>query len=406
MGAAVPKGKIGRVISLDAYRGIVMLLLVSGSYTLFREGFSLAQVASKMVDNETWQLLGRQFSHSPWRGCTFWDLIMPAFIFMTGVSLSYSFARRQRERQDYRLMVFHAAYRTAVLVGFGAVGSIFLGNFVMMKWPKHINVDFSTVLTQIGLAGLFAFFLAGKRLGTQLMVSVVILVGYWLAFALYPAPHLDLAGMITSPQQVGRFDGFYSHWNKDENLAADFDRWLLNSLPRTDPYLNSTTGMQTLNFVPTIATVIFGLAVGDFLRREDIVQRKSAVLAMVGAGALGVGVGLDAWICPLVKSLWTPSWAVYSSGWVLLFLAAFYWLIDERGCRSWAIPFVVVGANSLFAYGIALFGDYWIYKVWEKVLGRAFFAGIYGPLWKSMLLVISVWVACGALYQRGVFVRV
>ena len=388
-----------RLSSLDACRGFAMLLLASGSYTLFREGFGLQEVASHFPENEIWRFVGTQFSHSAWRGITVWDLVMPLFIFMVGVAMSYSYAKRKRQGQAFRQMAAHAAYRAAVFIVLGSIGFIVLGNLVMMRLPNHLNIDFSNVLPQIGLAYFFAFLLVGRSVRLQLGVSLGILFIYWLAFALYPSDSIG-------PPKSDQFGGFYAHWNRGANVAVDVDRWLLNALPRTDPYVAHAAGMQTLNFIPTISTIIFGVMAGDYLRRAVNAPRTARFLVGVGIGAVIVGLAMDATVCPLVKALWTPSWAILSSGCALMILAWFYWIVDGKGYRRWAFPFIVVGANSLVAYSLANLADYWVFKAWERVVGKTLFVDPYGPVWKSLGLVVFVWFACFALYRREMFVRI
>src|SRR5690348_5430943 len=72
-----------RLVSLDAYRGFIMLAMASG-------GFGFAQVARQLPGDALWQFLGFQFDHVTWEGGSFWDLIQPSFMFMVGVALPYS----------------------------------------------------------------------------------------------------------------------------------------------------------------------------------------------------------------------------------------------------------------------------------------------------------------------------
>ena len=72
-----------RLMSLDAYRGFIMLVMASG-------GFGFAKVAETIDEGSRWtglwNVLGYQFSHVAWTGCSFWDLIQPSFMFMVGVA--------------------------------------------------------------------------------------------------------------------------------------------------------------------------------------------------------------------------------------------------------------------------------------------------------------------------------
>src|SRR5262249_46330309 len=139
------------------------------------------------------------------------------------------------------------------------------------------------------------------------------------------------------------YQGFFAHWNKNANFAADVDVVLLNFFPRPEPFHFNRGGYETLNFIPSMATMIFGLMPGAWLRTSRSTGAKFLGLVIAGTLCLAVGALADQYFCPSVKRIWTPSWAVFSTGWTLWMLAAFYWLIDIRGCRAWAFPFVVVG---------------------------------------------------------------
>src|SRR5437764_11257296 len=67
--AAAPK--VERLMSLDAYRGFVMLLMISS-------GFGIVEVSRTFADSGWWRFLAYETDHAPWRGCTLWDLIQPS----------------------------------------------------------------------------------------------------------------------------------------------------------------------------------------------------------------------------------------------------------------------------------------------------------------------------------------
>jgi heparan-alpha-glucosaminide N-acetyltransferase len=330
---------------------------------------------------------------------------MPSFVFMAGVAMPYSYAAGLARGESYASLALHALYRSLVLILLGSVGFLFLGNWIMLKWPAHINVQFQTILPQLGLAYAPAFLLLGRSARAQLAAAAVILVAWWLAFALYPlpGPGFDYA----SVGAVGeRFTGFFAHWNKNTNPAADFDRWFLNLIPRSEPFRFDKSGLTTLAFVPTLATVIFGMRTGEFLRAPGEPASKVKALLIAALACLAGGIALRFTVCPMVKSLWTPSWAVYSTGWVLLMLAAFFWLIEVRGWRRASLALAVVGMNAIAVYCMANLFDYWILKVWERSLGDYLFGGAYAPIWKSLAIVVTLWVASVALYRRRIFFRI
>ena len=100
--------------------------------------------------------------------------------------------------------------------------------------------------------------------------------------------------------------------------------------------------------------MVFGLVTGRRLLSPGTPQGKVVRLVVAGAVALAVGWVLGLWVCPIVKRIWTPSWAVFSTGWTLWMLGGFYWVIDVQGWkRWWAFPLLVVGANSIAMYLMA-----------------------------------------------------
>src|SRR4051794_37111090 len=93
-----------RLLSLDAYRGFIMLLLVS-------EGFGFAALKS----HPQWAWLAAQVDHAPWEGCTFWDLIQPAFTFMVGVAMPFALARRTAQGANTLALFRHVLWRAFLL---------------------------------------------------------------------------------------------------------------------------------------------------------------------------------------------------------------------------------------------------------------------------------------------------
>ena len=394
-----------RLVSLDAWRGFIMLVLVSGTYTDFTEGFGFAQVARSLPDSATWRFLAAQFSHAPWSGCTFWDLVMPSFVFMVGVAMPYSYAAGLAHGESRGNLALHAVYRALVLILLGTIGFLFLGNWLMLKWPTQINVQFQTVLPQIALAYVPVFLLLGRKASVRLFAALAVLAAWWLAFVLYPLPAagFDYArvGGMSEP-----YTGFFAHWNKNVNPASAFDHWFLNLFPRTDPFEYNRYGLTTLAFIPTMATMIFGLMAGELLRGAGDPAWKLRRLVTAGLACLVLGIAMGFTVSPIVKSVWTPSWAIYSTGWVLLMLAAFFWVIDVKGFRKWPLPLVAVGMNAIAVYCAANLFDYWIFKVWEKSLGGVLFGGVYAPLWKSLAMVLTLWAASAVLYRLRIFIRI
>lgn len=398
----------GRLVSLDAYRGFVMLAMASG-------GLGLAALAVNRSPGPLLEILAYQTDHTLWRGCSFWDLIQPSFMFIVGVALPFADARRAALGQPWRSRFVHALIRSAILV--------FLGVFLASNWSKRTNFLFTNVLAQIGLGYPVVFLLHDKRPRTILAAVLAILIGYWALFALYPRP--DAAPVLddVGSQKSISLDGFASHWSKHTNAAAAFDRWFLNRFPRPDgePFVINKGGYQTLNFIPSIATMLIGVLAGQWLRSPRAPKAKVLNLALAGVVCLIVGSLLDETLCPIIKRIWTPSWVIFSSAWTLWLLAAFYWIIDIKGWRAWAFPFVVVGLNSIAMYMMAqlikpwvgrtivthvgtLFG--WLHDRFGLDLSPEVFTGRYAEVYQSASVLLVLWLFCYWMYRRRIFVRI
>jgi len=281
---------------------------------------------------------------------------------------------------------------------------------------------FEDVLSQIGLGYTFAYLLAGTRPRTQMVVAALLLVGYWLAFALYPLPPpgFDYA-KVGVPPDWPHLQGFAAHWDKNTNLSAAFDQWFLNLFPRERPFVYNGGGYLTLSFIPSLATMVLGLLAGGLLRSGQPARRQFYTL--LGAGLLGILAGSTlGWmgICPVVKRIWTPSWTLFSAGWASLLLAAFYALIDMRRRRlpnkqseerppRWAFPLVVVGMNSIAMYCLAHLESGFIADTLKTHLGQHWaerVSPVCAPIIEQSAILFVLWLACLWMYRRKLFLRI
>ena len=392
-----------RLVSLDAYRGFVMLLMASGGLGI---AASAAKVSNDSAWKPFWQFLSHQVEHVEWTGCVLWDLIQPSFMFIVGVALPFSLAKRRSQGQSFEWMLFHAAWRSLLLIA--------LGIFLRSTRSTQTNFTFEDVLTQIGLGYTVLFLLAWTRPWAQLTAAAVILIGYWIAFAVYPlpGPHFDFltVGVTAKWHAAHGLTGFAQHWDKNTNFAANFDRWFLNLFPRKEPFIYNTGGYLTLSFIPSLATMIFGLTAGELLRTNQPDRKKFWILIACGLAGLVLGTFFHlTGINPIVKRIWTPSWTIYAAGWTCLLLAFFFAVIDWAGHSDWAFPVVVVGMNSIAMYVMAdsPFKGF----VRDSIhihFGRGIFdwAGMYQPIVEASVLLFILWLICLWMYRRKVFLRI
>jgi len=390
---AVPQ----RLVSMDAYRGFVMFLMMA-------EVLRLAEVASRVPGSALWGFLAFHQTHAPWAGCSLHDLIQPSFSFLVGVALPFSIASRAARGQTRGRMTAHAFWRAFLLVA--------LGIFLRSIGHEHTRFTFEDTLTQIGL-GYGALFLLGFRPSRDAWIAFgLILAGYWAAFALYPLPGPGFDWSLTgvTPDWAHNYQGFAAHWNKNTNLAWAFDRWFLNLFPPDGWFRFNGGGYATLSFIPTLGTMILGLVAGRVIRSERAGWAK--VRWFVVAGLIGVASGwvLDATgVCPSVKRIWTPSWTLFSGGWCFLLLAGFYAAIDLAGRpRPWSW-LVVIGSNSIAAYLIAHLFEGFLHKALVTHLGAGTF-GAFGEAYEPFLVGASVlfayWVILYWMYKRKIFLKI
>src|SRR4249920_3964697 len=98
-----PSNDPSRLASLDAFRGFIMLAMASGGFGLSK----IAKSESEAATSGFWPVLAYQFDHVAWTGCGFWDLIQPAFMFMVGVAMPFSYSRRSAEGQSGAVQFAH-----------------------------------------------------------------------------------------------------------------------------------------------------------------------------------------------------------------------------------------------------------------------------------------------------------
>lgn len=371
-------GSGGRLESLDAFRGIT--------------------VAAMLVVNNpgTWSAIHPPLRHASWHGWTPTDLIFPFFLFIVGVALSLSFAKLRARGMARRELLAKAARRATILVLLGLVLHAF-------PW---VGTDLSGlrlpgVLQRIGVAYLGAAVIvlfAGTR-GRIASLSVLLL-GYWALLELVPVPGIG-PGVLEPGRDLGAW--------LDRRVFGSDHLW---SQSRTwDP-----EGL--LSTLPAVGSVLLGVIAGDWLRGARTTRATAAGLLAGGTGAVVIGL-LWSLVFPINKPLWTSSYAVFTAGMATLALAGCWLLIDVKGRRAWARPFVVFGVNALAAFFLS--------SLTARILGMApapgsaegslkgwihqtLFASWLPPVDASLafaLAYVAVWMAVmWGLYRKGIVLKV
>ena len=389
---------VSRVASVDAYRGFVMLLMMG-------EVLSFSTVSQALPDNGFWQGMNFQQSHVAWTWLSLHDMIQPSFTFLVGVVLPFSIARRKNKGGGFGSLLKHTIKRSLIL--------IFLGIFLRSMYSTQTYFTFEDTLSQIGLGYTFLVLLGFYSPRVQVISLVVILVGYWLVFALYPLPgngfDYDAAGV--TPDWEHNLNGFAAHWNKNTNLAWAFDKWFLNLFPRETAFTNNEGGYSTLSFIPTLGTMLIGLLAGNMLHSAKLPKEKLQFFIKMGVLLIAIGILLHVTgINPIVKRIWTPAWTIFSGGICFLFLAYFYGIIDMAGKKKWSFFLMVIGANSIAAYVLAdggmrsfIHGSLYIHlgKNFDKLFGVPYAALVSGGITLLILWLILYW-----MYKKKIFIKI
>ncbi len=399
-----------RLLSLDTYRGLVLVLLLLESVK-----YGWQHDLFKAHPSWLTQLIDFHASHVPWGGCSMWDLIQPSFMFMVGVSMAYSYGKRLKLGDSFGSMFRHAVIRALIL--------ILMGVFLRTTYTAQTNWTFEDVITQMGLGYVFLFLLWKKSVKIQFITLGAILIGYWMLFAFWPVQSAIPDPAWDDPQKHV-FTGFFAHWNINANPGHYFDQWFLNLFPRESSFEQHDEGYNTLSFIPSLGIMIMGLMTGECLRSSGSDHQKFRNLAIFGAVGVATGLILHfVGVCPLVKKAWTPGFTLFSGGWCLLILAALFYLVDVRKRQKWTFPFVVCGMNSIALYCMIwlavgsfpilgtedLFEVHIVDATLQKHLGENY-AGFLGagfePLLKNLANGVILWLVCFWMYRRKIFLRI
>lgn len=387
-----------RVASIDVYRGFVMLLMMG-------EILSFSKVSEALPDSSFWCFLAFNQTHVEWIGLSLHDMIQPSFTFLVGVVLPFSIAVRRQRGASQSSILLHSIRRSLIL--------IFLGIFLRSIYSSQTNFTFEDTLTQIGLGYSLLVVLGFCSQKIQLVAFVVLLVGYWGLFALYPLPaaSFDYAAAGVTTEWPHNLNGFAAHWNKNTNLAWAFDKWFLNLFPRENVFLHNGGGYATLSFIPTLCTMLLGLMAGNKLHSNRTNREKWMFFLVTGICLIVIGLVIHfTGVNPIVKRIWTPAWTIFSGGICFLMLTFFYLVVDVKGYKRWSFFLRVIGANSIAAYCIADGGIMsFIRKSLYIHLGQTydrFFGAPYASLLSGGLTLLVVWLILNWMYREKIFIKI
>jgi predicted acyltransferase len=320
-----PASGSSRLMSLDAFRG--------------------ATIAAMMLVNNpgSWKDVYPPLLHAEWHGWTFTDIVFPFFLWIVGVAIPLSFARRLDQGQDRVQLFSHVVRRSVVLFGLGLFLSLFgylidgsISEKGLLAWLQHVaaNLRIPGVLQRIAVCYLIASAIClGTRMRGQLLWTGGLLAAYWLAMKLVPVPGYG-AGVL----------------DEQGNLSQYLDHLLLGAHVYRGTRIYDPEGI--VSTLPAIATCLFGVLTGQLLQSPRSVEEKTAWLFVAGNLLLLAGQVMSLWL-PINKKLWTSSYSVFMAGLALNCFAVGYWLIDVKGWKRWAKPLAIYGMNAITVFVLA-----------------------------------------------------
>ena len=370
-----------RLESLDALRGFDLFFLVALGPLMH----SLARTANVEWLNESMWV----FSHVSWEGFSPWDLIMPLFLFMSGISMPFSLSR-YKSISDKRPLLRRLAKRILLLWIFGMMCQ---GNLLALD-PNTIYL-YSNTLQAIATGYLITallFLFTSRR--TQIITAVVLLLVYWTAM------------------QFITVDGYGGgNYTPQGNLAEWIDNTVLGRFRDTAQVIDGkvvvadwyhyTWILSSLNFAVTVLTGLFA----GYIAKDKIEEKKKLKLYF----GTGITMVIAGWLwnfqMPVIKTIWTSSMVLVSSGYCFLLMGLFYYWIDYKGHRSGITWLKVYGMNSIVAYMLANVVNF-------RCIGESLFYGLeqYMGSYYSFLMTLwnigAVYVIIWFMYKRGIFLKV
>ncbi len=369
-----------RLESLDILRGFDLFCLVALEPVLRRvaHAVSLPWFDKFMLN----------FSHVEWEGFVAWDLVMPLFLFMSGVSIPFALSR-YKSLSGKPAVYVRILKRVLLLWIFGMMCQ---GNLLALD-PDKIYL-YSNTLQAIAAGYLIAAMLfLHTEWKFQAAASVALLLIYWGAMEFI---------------RVDSYGG--GDYTPDGNLAEWIDRVVLGRFRDRATVEEGqvvfsgsyryTWILSSLNFGVTVLT---GLFAGQILKNKTI-KRKLTLLLGIGAAMVAVG-----WLwhfqMPVIKKIWTSSMVLVSSGYCFLLMGLFYYLVDYKGYRKYTTGLKVYGMNSIVAYMLALCVSF-------SCIGRSLFYGLeqYTGAWYEVLIAFTnagiIYFILWMMYKRNFFLRV
>jgi predicted acyltransferase len=356
------------------------------SLDVFRGGTIAAMI---MVNNQASDQAYTQLEHAHWHGWTFTDLVFPFFLWITGIAITFSFAKRVERGDDRTKLLLHVLKRAAIIFGVG----LLLNGF---PYYNLTTIRIPGVLQRIAICYLIAatIFLYTETRG-RILWCIGLLSTYWILMKTIPVPGC----------RAGSFE-----------IDCNLEKWIDGMLLSGHMYSRTKTWDPegVVSTLPAITNVLFGIFAGQILRSSRVSSEKSSRLLYTGALLTFAGLMLSTWI-PINKSIWTTPYAVFTSGLAFTVFGCCYWLVDVLGRNRYAEPFVIYGRNALAVYVFSglLARLLSLIKIGGTSLGRIVWSNMFAPLANqsfasllySLCHVFVCWLVALWLYRRNWIVR-
>lgn len=374
-----------RLLSLDAFRGFTI-----GAMLLVNNPGDWGHVYAPLL-------------HAHWNGWTFTDWVFPFFVFIAGMAMTISLARRAQGGADKTALLLQTTRRALTIIAIGLLLNL-VPSFDFQ------NVRIPGVLQRLGLCTLFAapiVLWCGAR-GVALW-AVLLMAVYTFIQLCVPVP--DATGAVhTGSLEPG------------QDVGAWLDRALLDGHLWKQSRTWDPEGL--LSTVPAIASQLLGVLAGYVLASSKQPADKAMTWVIAGLASLWLGQVLDAWLMPINKSLWTPAYVFTMAGWALIVFAVFYWLLDAMpqplSRARWARvlhPLVVFGMNALFLFalsGLVAKAFYFVKFSDGRSLGKVIYQPIVdlglapqnSSLVYAVAFVLIMYAIAWLMYRKSWFIKV
>jgi len=361
---AAPK----RLMSVDALRGFDMLWIIGGGEVII--------ALDKAHPNNFFDKLAEHFDHQ-WGQFHFYDIIMPLFLFIVGVVMPVAFKNRLAKGETKKQIYIHVLKRVLKLYILGLIAS---GHLLQLDINTvHLWTDTLHAIAVGYLVSSILILELNRK--WQIGITVFLLLAYWAVIALIPVPGYP----------PGMFE-------PTVNLPLYVDNLVLGHFQEGEGWTYILTNMTF------VCSVMLGVFAGQILLSNKSENKKAGLLAILGIGCLIAGKIWGIWF-PIIHHLWTSSLVLFAGGWSFLLLALFYWVIDVKGYRKWAFPFVVIGVNAIAVYvATHLFHFSLIGNVF--VGGLAKWLGSWNEFVQELAALIVIWLILLWMYRKKTFIKV